>query len=124
MDNFIYFGFSDDVKCLFETLLSAEIAVTCMGIVNWFLCTNFTWAQGGSEISVHLCQGAFAQNLVKWYCQHEVIFNPYTTPYQLGLSINSIKSASIDKMLPPAFSHWRQHYQSMVGILNWLATNT
>ena len=124
VDDFIYFGLSDDVERRFQTLLSAEIAVTFMGVVNWFLGTHFTWAQRGSKISVHLCQGAFAQNLVERYRQQDVNFNPRATPYWSGLPIDSIPSATEEEMLTPSFAHRRERYQSMVGSLNWLATNT
>ena len=124
VDDFIYFGLSDEVEHRFQTLLSNEIAVTFMGVVNWFLGTHFTWSQCGSEISVDLCQGAFAQNLVERYRQQDVNFNLHATPYRSGLPIDSIPPATAEEMLTPSFARRCNQYQLMVGSLNWLATNT
>ena len=108
VDDFIYFGLSDDVERRFQALLSAEIAVTFMGVINWFLGTQFTLAHRGSEISVHLCQGAFAQNLVEQYRQQDVNFNPRATPYRSGIPIDSIPLASEEEILTPSFAHCRE----------------
>ena len=47
VDDFIYFGLSDDIECQFKALLSQSITVMFMGVVNWFLGTHFTWIVSG-----------------------------------------------------------------------------
>ena len=95
-----------------------------MGVVNWFLGTHFTWIdhQDGN-ISVHLSQVAFAQNLVECYRQQHINLNPHATPYRSGLPIDSLHAYSGDTE-DPSFLRLRAQYQSIVGSLNWLATNT
>ena len=50
-------------------------------------------------------------------------FNSITTPYQSGCPIESVPSAIIDKG-DQTFVKRQDAYQSLVGCLTWLATNT
>ena len=95
-----------------------------MGVVNWFLGTHFTWLDlDAGNISVHLSQVAFSQNLVEQFRQQHINVNPRAMPYRSGLPIDSLPSYSGD-IEDPGFLHLRAQYQSLVGSLNWLACNT
>ena len=126
VDDFVYFSLSDAVEERFEKLLSKDLKVTFMGVATWFLGTHLTWlSQADGHISVHLSQEAFAQNLVERHRQHTINHNPQATPYRSGLPIDSIpdNAAETDEN-EPSFLRRRTQYQSVVGSLNWLATNT
>jgi hypothetical protein len=47
---------------------------------------------------------------------------PNTTPHHLGLSINAIPESDEDDQCP-TFQECKQKYQSMVGLIGWLAHN-
>jgi hypothetical protein len=95
-----------------------------MGVVNWFLGTHFTWIDlNDGNISVHLSQVAFAQNVVKHHCQQHININLRATPYRSGLPVDSLPEYSGDTN-DPSFLCLQAQYQSLVGSLNWLATNT
>ncbi len=115
----------DAIEQRFETILASKFKISFMGVVNWFLGTHFTWHDhdDGRNISVHLSQMAFAQNLVERYRQQNSNVNPGSTPYRSGLPIDSLAAYSGD-MEDPSFLRLRALYQSVVGSLNWLATNT
>ena len=95
-----------------------------MGTVNWFLGTHFEWAdhQNGA-LSVHLSQGAFAQHLVERHRLHNTNYRPKATPYRSGIAIDTFASAKIDEN-DHHFVRRRESYQSLVGSLTWLASNT
>jgi hypothetical protein len=89
-----------------------------MGIVNWFLGTHFTWRDLlAGELSVHLSLVTYAQNLVERHRQQDTNYNPCATLYRSGLPIP-------DDMSNTSFIRRRELYQSVIGSLNWLATNT
>ena len=72
---------------------------------------------------MHLSQEAYAQNVVETYCLASINFNPLATPYRSGCPIDATQSATIDEE-DLAFVRRREAYQSLVGRLTWLATNT
>lgn len=124
VDDMVYFSVSDDVEQRFEQILASQFKISFMGVVNWFLGTHFTWCdRPNGDISVHLSQVAFAQNLVERYRQQNINLNPRATPYRSGLPIDSLAAYTGD-MDDPAFLRLRAQYQSIVGSINWLATNT
>ena len=125
VDDFVYFSESDEVEKRFETLLGKEIEVDFMGTVNWFLGTHFEWAdhQNGA-LSVHLSQGAFAQHLVERHRLHNTNLRPKATPYRSGIAIDTFASAKIDENEYHHFVRRRESYQSLVGSLTCLASNT
>ena len=125
VDDMVYYSISDDVEKRFEQILASQFNISFMGVVNWFLGTHFTWRDlPAGELSVHLSQVSYAQNLVERHRQQDTNYNPRATPYRSGLPIDSIKGATPDKMTDPAFIRRRELYQSVIGSLNWLATNT
>jgi transposase InsO family protein len=125
VDDMVYYSVTDAVERRFEEILAAKFKISFMGVVNWFLGTHFTWLDlPDGEISVHMSQVAFAQNLVERHRQQHINVNPRATPYRSGLPIDSIPGAPIEDFDDPTFLRRREMYQSIVGSLNWLATNT
>jgi hypothetical protein len=125
VDDMVYYSTNDASEQRFENILSSQFTNSFMGVVNWFLGTHFTWLTlPDGNISVHLSQVAFAQNLVERYRQQDINFNPHVTPYRSGLPIDCIQGTTPDNMADPSFIRLREQYQSIVGSLNWLATNT
>ena len=124
VDDMVYFSDMDEVEHRFEQILSSKFKINFMGVVNWLLGTHFTWVDYPTgDISVHLSQVAFAQNLVERYRQQHINYNPKSTPYRSGLPIDSLPAYDGD-MQDPSFLRLREQYQSVVGSINWLATNT
>ena len=124
VDDFVYFSEDDEVEKRFERLLAKKIKVDFMGTVNWFLGTHFEWADhADGGLSAHLSQSAYAQNIVERLKLDQTNFNPKATPYRSGCPIDSIPSAVIDEE-DPYFVRRRDSYRSLVGGLNWLASNT
>ncbi len=125
VDDMVYYSVTDAVERRFEEILAAKFKISFMGVVNWFLGTHFTWLDlPDGEISLHMSQVAFAQNLVERHRQQHINVNPRATPYRSGLPIDSIPGAPIEDFEDPTFLRRREMYQSIVGSLNWLATNT
>ena len=124
VDYFVYFSEDPEVESLFEQILKSQFNIDFMGTVNWFLGTQFDWAEHhDGALSVHLSQAAFAQNIVERHRLHNINFNPRVSPYRSGHPIDSFPSAEVDEN-DKHFLRRRQSYQSLVGSLNWLATNT
>ena len=95
-----------------------------MGTVNWFLGTHFEWlSHRGSLISIHLSQEAYAHNIAEIHRLANINYNPLVTPYRYGCPIDATPSATINKE-DQVFVRRRKAYQSLVGHLAWLATNT
>ncbi len=65
-----------------------------MGLVEWFLGIRFSWRITRSRVDVYLNQMGFAANLVKQFCRDSWDPTPTTTPYCLGVPIDSIASSS------------------------------
>jgi hypothetical protein len=125
VDDMVYYSTDDDIEQRFESILASQFKISFMGVVNWFLGTHFTWLDlPDGNVSVHLSQVAFAQNLVERHRQQHININPRSTPYRSGLPIDSIQGATPDEMNDPTFIRRRELYQSIVGSINWLATNT
>ncbi len=124
VDDMVYYSTDDSIEERFETILASQFKISFMGVVNWFLGTHFTWLDlDDGNISVHLSQVAFAQNVVKRYRQQHINVNPRATPYRSGLPVDSLPAYSGDPD-DPTFLRLRAQFQSLVGSLNWLATNT
>ena len=124
VDDFVYFSEDPEVESRFEQILKSQFNVDFMGTVNWFLGTQFDWSEHhDGALSVHLSQAAFAQNIVERHRLNNINFNPRVSPYRSGHPIDSFPSAEVDEN-DKHFLRRRQSYQSLVGSLNWLATNT
>ncbi len=94
VDDFVYFSEDPAVKALFERLLRERIKVDFMGLVEWFLGIHFSWQITKSTVDVHMNQSGFAANLVEQLCRDKWDHTPDATPYQSGVSIDSIASST------------------------------
>ncbi len=80
VDDMVYYSTDDAVEDRFQRILSSQFKISFMGVVNWFLGTHFTWYDHGTgDVSVHLSQVGYAQNLVLRYCQQHINFNQRST---------------------------------------------
>jgi len=122
VDDIIYFSPCDNVEKKFESLLSSIGSIDFMGQVTHFLGIEFQWKyHTDGNLSVSLTQQSFVEALLESLQIHHYSPSSYTTPYQTGMSIDTIPSVSLptgeqDKL--------RLQYQSIVGSLNWLAHTT
>jgi hypothetical protein len=123
VDDFVYFSEDPAVETLFERLLSEQITVNFMGLVEWFLGIHFSWGITKSTVDVHMNQSCFAANLIKQFCRDKWEHTPDATPYQSGIPIDLITS-STDADDSPAQLQWTDAYQSLVGSIGWLASAT
>ena len=124
VEDFVYYSEDKVTESRFENIFKLQFKIDVMVTVNWFLGTHFEWANHPDRaLFVHLSQKAFVHNLVERHCLNTVNFNPSSLPYRSGYPIDSIKAAEVDKD-DPTFIWCRCVYQSLVGSLNWLATNT
>ena len=124
VDDFVYFSDDLEVERRFERFRAAKLKVEFMGTVNWFLGTHFEWSSHlDGALSVHFSQEAYAQNIFETHRLADITLNPLATPYRSGCPIDTIKSATVDEE-DSAFVRRRKAYQSLVGRLTWLATNT
>ena len=93
-----------------------------MGQVSHFLGIEFTWHfHDDGNISVHLTQQSFAENLVESMGFSDISLSSYVTPYRSGSPIDSIPAVSLTSSQQDTL---RLQYQSLVGSLNWLAHTT
>jgi hypothetical protein len=94
-----------------------------MGTVEWFLGTHFQWHKMNYKVSVHLSQTGFAIHLVKDNNAHLCSISPDATPYCSGLPLNAIPESDEGKNCP-MFIERKRKYQSVVGLIGWLASST
>jgi len=86
-----------------------------MGIATNFLGTHLHWSSEDSDhLSVHLSQPSFADELLHQHGMSDA--NAISTPYRSGSHIDSLTGDTSDFITAT--------YQSLVGSLNWLSTNT
>jgi hypothetical protein len=121
VDDIIYFSASDKVKRKFEESLSSICDVDFMGQVSYFLGIEFTWKHTDGHLSVCLTQQSFTETLIDSLGLQSSSVSSFTTPYLLGLVIDSIPHHEMDSE-----NHDKLclQYQSLVGSLNWLAHTT
>jgi len=122
VDDIIYFSTSDAVEQKFEELLGSLVSVDFMGQVSNFLGIEFTLHfHDDGNLSVHLTQQSFAENLIESMGYADLSISTYVTPYRSGPPIDSIPTVCIPSSQQDTL---RLHCQSLVGSLNWLAHNT
>jgi len=92
-----------------------------MGQVSYFLGIEFTWRHTDGHLSVCLTQQSFTETLFDSLGLQSSSVSSFTTPYLLGLVIDSIPHHEMDSE-----NHDKLclQYQSLVGSLNWLAHTT
>ncbi len=124
VDDFIYFSKDPVVERCFEQLLLSLVTVNFMGTVDWFLGTHFQWSSYNNEVSVHLSQTGFAAHLVENNNAHDRNITPdATTPYRSGLPIDACPESD-EANDCPALIKRKKKYQSVVGLIGWLAQST
>jgi hypothetical protein len=122
VDDIIYMSLSDEVERIFESMLSSIGSVEFMGKVSLFLGIEFNWIHhDDGNLTVHLTQQSFAENLVESFGFDSLGLSSYLTPYRSGCSIDSVPDESMSAHDCDALRLW---YQSVVGSLNWLAHTT
>jgi hypothetical protein len=94
-----------------------------MVIVEWFLGVHFSWQISLSLVLVHMNQSSFASNLVESFSCKAHDANPLATPYQSGISVDSLAPLT-DADNSPAQICRMQAYQSLIGSIGWLAVTT
>ncbi len=122
VDDIIYFSTSDAVEQKFESLLWTIGEVEFMGQVTQFLGIEFTWKHHtDGNPSVSLTQQSFAETLIESLNLSTASVSTFTTPYRLGLAIDSIQHETMSCTDRDTLC---LNYQSLVGSLNWLAHTT
>jgi hypothetical protein len=123
VDGFVYFLEDLAVKAKFQQLLNDLILVELMGTVEWCLGMHIQWLVTPDKVQVHLSQTGFAAHLVEENNVHVHNVTPNATPYCSHLPINAIPESDEDDQCP-TFQKCKQKYQSVVGLIGWLAQNT
>jgi hypothetical protein len=75
------------------------------------------------SVQVHLSQTGFTANLVEENNIQNQSITHDATPYCFGLPIDAIPESDEDKTCP-TFIERKQNYQSIVGLIGWLAQST
>jgi hypothetical protein len=90
-----------------------------MGQVPHFLGIEFTWHNlPNGHLGVNLTQQSFTESLLESLGFPSSNVSTFTTPYRLGMSIDSIPT---QEMSSADCDILRLQYQSLVGSLIWLA---
>jgi hypothetical protein len=122
VDDIIYFSPSNAVGKKFEEQLSSLGSIDFMGQVSHFIGIEFTWShQPDGNLSVTLTQQSFVEMLLENLGCSTSSISTFTSPYQSGISIDSIPP---DEITSTECDKLRLQYQSIVGSLNWLAHTT
>ena len=122
VDDFVFYTKDKAHEAAFCAELAKHIAVDWMGDVDFFLGTSFTWKRlTNDNVSVHLSQATFTEHLAHRFSVDTMNKTPNMTPYRSGLPIDSIQASDPSD---PDLPRRRKVYQSIVGSINWLATNT
>ena len=104
----------------FEQTLGAQLRVDFMGAVSWFLGCSYEWHfLPNGKLSCHISQQAYVEGLLEKFDMEDC--NPAKTPYRSGLPIDRIPR---DDILPDNKKAFVKEYQSLMGGLIWLVTNT
>jgi hypothetical protein len=111
------------MKAKFQRLLKQYVTIDFMGTVEWFLGTLFHWLITPAAVKNHLSQTGFASHLVEENNIHHRNIIPDATPYQSGLPINACLESDKDKETP-TFLECKRKYQSIMGLIRWLAQST
>jgi hypothetical protein len=122
VDDFVFFSTDPAQELLFQSELSKHCRVDFMGDVDFFLGTAFTYRRhSDGNLSVHLGQAAFIEHIAHRFGVDRMKRVPNMTPWRSGLPIDSIATADPSD---PDLARRRKVYQSIVGCINWLSTNT
>ena len=120
VDDFIFYSRSDRVEEWFEEMLTSKLRVDFMGAVSWFLGSSYEWHfLPNGKLTCHISQQAYTESLVEKFDM--VDSNPARSPYRSGLPIDRIPR---DDVHPDNKKALVKEYQSLMGGLIWLVTNT
>jgi hypothetical protein len=96
--------------------------VEFMGQVSQFLGIEFTWKwHMNGHLNISLTQESFAETLIDLLGFDSASISTFTTPYRLGLPIDSVPHQNMTSVDRDTLC---LQYQSLVGSLNWLAHTT
>ena len=120
VDDFVYFSTSDHVEEWFETTLESKLRVDFMGPVSWFLGCHYDWhSLPDGRLTCHISQQAFSEQLIERFGMEHC--TPSERLYKSGLVIDRIDR---DNFPATAYAEFTKEYQSLMGGLQWLVTNT
>ena len=122
VDDFIYFSEDNETEHLFETLLKSKLTVEFMGQTFHFLGMKYHWTHHrDGNISLHLSQPAFVEQLLATINLLHPHVNTATTPYRSGLPVDAILPTTISETQHTAL---QAIYRTIVGSMLWLSTST
>ena len=121
VDDIIYYGENDISEKWFEGKLKKHINVDFMGAVSWYLGVYYEWSRTNDDrLTVHLSQEAMVNKLLAKE-QLEDCTDSKSSPYRSGLPIDRIPH---DGIPPENKLSMVRRYQSVMGGLVWLSTQT
>lgn len=124
VDDFIYFSSDPSVEMAFETLLPSKTSLQLEfnGPLHHFLGVKFTHSYtSNGDLSIHVSQEADIHQLLQDNNLHTSTTITKPTPYRSGHPVDSIPNVH---MSPTDRSVLEAKLRTIIGSLNWLATQT
>jgi deoxyuridine 5'-triphosphate nucleotidohydrolase len=122
VDDFCYFSTSRAVEEKFETDFGNKIDTDFNGQIGYFLGINFDCKRhDDGNVSIHLSQEAFIENLCQLANLDNENVNPTRTPYKSGYPVDSIPYFDSQE---PDKSNRIHTMQVFIGCLTWLSMST
>ena len=123
VDDFIFFSESPTVESHFQHEFEKHVSkVTWTNQVDYFLGVKFDCQQHNtSQVTIHLSQIAFMENLLIQNNMHGDDINTVQTPYRSGYPIDKIPTELYDDNTQRQYT---KNLQSLVGSLTWLSMST
>ena len=117
------FSPDQDIKKYFEEALASKVNVEFMGQVGYFLILLNLTLHANGNVSVHLSQEAYANQIIEAMGLSDAATSPTMTPYQSGLPI--IADAIPPVNMPDSeCASLLSAYHCYLGMLNWLTIST
>jgi hypothetical protein len=115
VDDLVYFSPDPEVEREFERILASFFPVSFLGVASHFLGIHLQWTdEPEGHLSVHLSQTAYVEETAALHRLEDV--NPVLTPYRSGCHVDTA-SGDVSEAIT-------QEFQSLIGSLGWLASNT
>ena len=122
VDDFLYFSESPQVEKTFEDRFGKEIDTDFYGQIGCFLSINFDCTRhNASNVTIHLSQEAFIDNLCEMAGLLSDAVNTVQTPYKSSYPVDSISFTRLPQKEQDELTHSMQVY---VGCLTWLSIST
>jgi hypothetical protein len=122
VDDIIYFSHSNALSSVLNVYFPPMKILTLWAKSPTYLDIEFTWKHHiDGHLSVSLTQQSFAESLLASLGISLDNNSTYTTPYQTGCSIDSIRHHELSSTDRDCLC---LQYQSLFGSLNWLAHTT